>query len=201
MPGGPARSVGGITTSDQQGTRTIRVRSIEPLQTVDPSTFEPPPQPKDASVDTPNGITSIPFSTEAFHGRTIPLVVIIARLNGGAPLRFLLDTGGQNIISPRAAKRLGIAAAGAAQVGGAGSGTVPFKFAWVDRVRIGDAVMRHQPFMILSLDDVLPDIDGIVGAELLSRFTARFDFKSSTLQLAAERRAWRTISSPSQRHR
>jgi hypothetical protein len=51
-------------------------------------------------------------------------------------------------------------------------------------LRIGDAVLRHQPFMILSLDGVLPDIDGIVGAELLSRFTARFNFNGSTLQLA-----------------
>jgi hypothetical protein len=38
--------------------------------------------------------------------------------------------------------------------------------------------------MILSLDGILPDIDGLVGAELLSRFTARFDFKRSTLSLA-----------------
>ena len=176
-----------ITTTNQQGERTIRVRSIEPLQHVDASAFEPPPAPDDARIDAPSGVTSVPFSPErlgANHGRIAPFVVIVASVNGSAPLRFLLDTGGQNILTPRAAKRLGIVAAGTAHVGGAGSGTVPYAFAWVKNVRIGDAVMQHQPFMILSLEDILPDIDGIVGAELLARFTARFDFKRSTLSLA-----------------
>jgi hypothetical protein len=173
-----------MATSDQQGTRTIRVRSIEPLQHVDASAFEPPPAPNDASIDTPSGVAGVPFSPERMHGRTHPFVVLVASVNGGPPMRFLLDTGGQNILTPAAAKRLGIVAAGTAQVGGAGSGTVPYSFAWVNRLRIGDALMTHQPFMILSLADVLPDIDGIVGAELLSRFTARFDFAQETLQLA-----------------
>jgi predicted aspartyl protease len=173
-----------ISTRDQQGERILRVRSIDALQHVDASAFEPPPLPNDASVDTSTGVTSVAFSPERFHGRLIPLVVLNVRVNGSAPLRFLLDTGGQNILSPRAAKRLGIAAYGGSQVGGAGSGTLPFSFAWVDRVQIGAAQMRHQPFMILSLADVLPDIDGIVGAEMLSRFGARFNFVQSSLDLA-----------------
>jgi predicted aspartyl protease len=176
-----------IAITNQQGTRTIRVRTIEPLQHVDASAFEPPPAPTDARIDAPSGVTSVPFSPErlgARHKRTLPFVVVVASVNGSAPLRFLLDTGGQNILTPRVAKRLGIVPAGTASVGGAGSGTVPYAFAWVKNVRIGDAVMQHQPFMILSLDDLLPDIDGIVGAELLSRFTGRFDFKAGTLSLA-----------------
>jgi predicted aspartyl protease len=173
-----------ISIRDQQGERRIRVRSVEALAGANAAAFEPPALPNDARVDRASGVTSVPFSSETLRGRNIPYVVLPVRINGGAPLRFLLDTGGQNILSAHAARQLGIAAEGNAQVGGAGSGTMRFSFALVDGVRIGDAVMRRQPFMILSFDDLLPDIDGIVGAEMLSRFAARLDFKSGILELA-----------------
>jgi predicted aspartyl protease len=173
-----------MTIRDQEGERVVRVRGIDALQHVAANAFQPPPLPNDASVDSPSGVTSVAFSPERLHGRLLPLVVLVVRVNGSGSLRFLLDTGGQNIITPAVAKNLGIVTSGGAQVGGAGSGTISNSFAWVDRVRIGGAEMRRQPFTVLSLGDILPDIDGIVGAELLSRFGARFDFVNARLDLA-----------------
>jgi hypothetical protein len=66
-------------------------------------------------------------------------LLVWASIDGHAPLPFILDTGGHAILTTLAAKSLGLAAQGAGQSGGSGSGTIATHYTRVRSVRIGDA--------------------------------------------------------------
>ena len=139
-----------------------------------PTTFAPPAPPaSDASLA---HVTRIPVSMD------IGSPVLDVTVNGNR-LHFLLDTGGQNVITTDAARIAGLAVVGHGIVSGGGSGTAPIRYAFADTVRVGAAVLRHQPFIVLPAS-ALPPIDGIVGYELLARFAARLDMAHLTLELA-----------------
>ena len=114
----------------------------------------------------------------------VPLIILGVSIDGAPPLRFVLDTGGQNVLTPRVAQQLGIRTYGTVRVQGEGASSASSSFAWVDRMQLGGATLRHQSFLVLPLSGILPDIDGIVGAELLSRFVARIDYRANTVELA-----------------
>jgi len=162
------------------GTWTARVRGVETPSALAPSTFEPPPEPDDAKL---NGVTSVAL----MHGRAAPVIDVV--LNGGAPLHFLFDTGGSNAMTPSAARRLGLDLVGLVTVGGGGAGVVNAQFTTVRSVRIGAAELRDQPFAVLDFGG-LTGFDGIVGYELLARFSARLDFAKESLELASDPRAF-----------
>jgi hypothetical protein len=173
-----------IATNSQEGVRSIRVRKIEVMNSVDAGMFSPPAALEDSKIDSGSGVASVPMLEETFQGRAMPLVILSVRVNGSSPMRFLFDSGGQNILTPAAAKRLGIRTYGALQVGGAGTGTASSSFAWAERMQIGGAEIRHQPLLIVPLEGLLPDIDGVIGEEVLSHFATRFDFKADSVQFA-----------------
>lgn len=173
-----------ILIHSKEGTRAIRVRNIEALDRVDTGAFAPTHAQNDANIDSGASVTSIPMLPELHFGNPLPLIVFTVSIDGSRPLRFVLDTGGQNVLTPRAAEQLGIRTYGSVQVQGEGAGSASSSFAWVDRMQLGGATLRHQSFLVLPFSDILPDIDGIVGAELLSRFVTRIDFRSSTVELA-----------------
>ena len=102
-------------------------------------------------------------------------------------LRFLLDTGGQNVITPEAARRAGIEPLGEGTVGGAGAALAKIRYASAHSVRVGEAEMRDQPFLVLDLGATAP-IDGIIGYELLARFAVRIDLQRGRVELAADAR-------------
>ncbi|MDQ6924714.1 MAG: retropepsin-like domain-containing protein, partial [Candidatus Eremiobacteraeota bacterium] len=154
-------------------------RAVETPRTVAPNAFAPPPEPHDATL---HGIASVPLVAG------LPLPVIEESLDHGPPLRCLLDTGGQNAITPSAARRLGLNVVGAGTVGGAGTGLANVKYASVGSVRIGPAELRDQPFIVLDFGAGVP-FDCIAGYELFARFAARIDFAKDSLQLAADARA------------
>jgi len=127
--------------------------------------------------------TTVPIQIANHH------VYVAVSLNGGVPGRFLLDTGAQNIVSPAAAKRLGLQVVGGAQGSGSGENLESFRFTDVSKMQIGDAVLEKQPFVVLPFvaalersDDLA--VDGAIGFEVLKRFVTRIDFKTRTLTLA-----------------
>jgi hypothetical protein len=168
-----------LSEQSSNGTWTARVRSVEPLRVVPRDAFAPPPAPHDATLAQ---VTRIPID---------PGEVIAVRINGGAPMRFLLDTGGQNVITPQAAVRLGMILSGRGSVGGAGAGIAPTSYTTARTVRIGEAELRDQPFVVLNLGPSAP-FEGIVGYELFARFAARLDFARHTLELAPSATAFGT---------
>ncbi|HEY0382768.1 MAG TPA: retroviral-like aspartic protease family protein [Candidatus Elarobacter sp.] len=169
-----------IALTSNNGTWTARVHATDQLRTVPPDTFAPPPEPHDAAL---RGIASVPIS-----GGAADAPIVAVSVNHAAPLRFLLDTGGQNAITPGAAQRAGLNVVGAGTVGGAGAGLASVRYATARSVQIGAAELRDQPFVILDFDGA--PFDGIIGYELFARFAARLDFAKETLQLAADARAF-----------
>jgi hypothetical protein len=115
--------------------------------------------------------------------------VVEAMLNGEGPFSFILDTGGHDILTPDAAKALGLAGAGAGLSGGAGAGTLPEQYTRVERVDIGAATLRDQSFIIIPLQyDTVergaePPLAGILGVELFERFAVELNYRAQTLTL------------------
>jgi hypothetical protein len=169
-----------LVDTSENGTWELRVRSVETPAAIPATAFAPPPDPHDASID---GVVSQEFAAP------IPVPVLAVSVNGGAPLHFALDTGGQNVISPDAARRLGMQLVGNGTVGGAGAGLVKIQYAWARTVAVGSAQMRDQPFIVLDLGKNVP-FDGIIGYELLARFAVRLDFEHGRFQIAADGRAF-----------
>ena len=164
-----------IVFTDDNGTWKASVNGIDAPVAVTDNAFAPPPPPRDSSIA--GGRTSVRFlvATE---------IVIPVRIDGGPVMHFILDTGGQNILTSESAKRLGLHPIGQGTVGGAGAGVIPTSFLTVRSVRIGGAEMRNQPFLVIN-SSVLSGVDGIVGFELLSRFAARIDYRTNTLTLSS----------------
>jgi Aspartyl protease len=168
-----------VSDTSDNGTWTARTSGVETPRRIAADAFAPPPEPRDAAL---RGV-----STVAMQGRAdLPLIPV--SVNGGPPLRFLLDTGGQNVITPDAARRAGLDVVGEGTVGGAGAGLAKIRFASARSVRVGGAEMRDQPFLVLELGPAGP-VDGIVGYELLARFAARLDVARGRLELAPDVRA------------
>jgi hypothetical protein len=140
--------------------------------------FGPPRPPDDWEIA--GGKTVVPIE---FDGD----VIVEARLNGQGPFAFILDTGGHDILTPDAARTLGLHSDGAGQSGGSGEGTVPEQYTRVQRMDIGGMTMRNQPFTVipLSFDTVergaRPPLAGILGLELFERFAMRLDYTARTL--------------------
>jgi Aspartyl protease len=167
----------------ESGTWTARVRSLQVPAQVPPRTFEPPPPPNDAKL---TGVTTVAIDSD---------MLIDVDVNGIGPLRFIVDTGGQNAISPEAARRAGITVVGTGTVAGAGAELAEVRFARVRSVRVGAAEMRDQPFIVLPFGSPAP-FDGIVGYELLMRFAARIDPLNGRLSLAPHASAFGDRGTP-----
>ena len=115
--------------------------------------------------------------------------VFVAVEIGGHALRFLLDTGGVNLLATAAAERIGVASVGALEARGPGEKSVGSGFARVERLVIGGAVeLQRQLLRVLELpgfDDVEGvQVDGVLGVELFKRLAVQIDYAARSLLLA-----------------
>lgn len=97
------------------------------------------------------------------------------------PFHFELDTGGANIIDPAVSKALGVVSGGATQVTGVGSASSASSFAAIKTLRVGNALITNQVFVVLPIAKSLGmahgmQMDGLIGYEVLSRFVTTFDY-------------------------
>ena len=116
-------------------------------------------------------------------------VIVEGMLGGRGPYRFILDSGGHNIITPAVASELGLKPVGGAQSGGAGAGTVTQQDVMVPSVAFGNARLRNQHFYVIPLQfstieqGASPPLAGIIGLELFERFAVRIDYRRAKLAL------------------
>jgi hypothetical protein len=168
---------------DSQGNSfTTTVTRAEPNVSVEGRFTMPSATPDDFSMAT--GTTSTTFPIELVNNH----IFLDAKVNGQGPFRFIFDTGGQGILNPDVAQKLGITPAGTMQAGGAGAGTVQTGFAWVPKVELGGATMTHQSFAVLPLGGVMGavegvHIDGMVGWETAARYIMSIDYAHKTMTL------------------
>ena len=107
----------------------------------------------------------------------------------GHALRFMLDTGGVNLVATAAARRIGLASLGAIEARGPGEQSVASGFARVERLVIGGAVaLERQLLRVLDMpgfDDVEGvRVDGVLGVELFKRLVVQIDYARRELVLA-----------------
>lgn len=115
--------------------------------------------------------------------------VFVAVELAGHGLRFLLDTGGVNLLAATAARRIGLASVGALEARGPGEKTVGSGFARVERLVVGGAVaLERQLLRVLDMpgfDDVQGvQVDGVLGVELFKRLVVQIDYAGRSLLLA-----------------
>lgn len=141
-----------------------------------------------AKPETPDTVTF----TDGSRSATLPIefhnnhLFIDAKIDG-QPVKLLVDTGGANILTPAAAKRLGLAPEGKLAARGVG-GSVDMGFANAKSLAMGAIEVAKPVFYVLDLG-ALPDVegfdfDGLVGYEVFHRFGVTIDYDALKLTLA-----------------
>ncbi len=127
------------------------------------------------------GITRIPFDLVNNH-------IYAEGSIDGMPARFLVDTGGANLLTPATARKFGLAASGQLAGRGVGEEAVDLALANAREVRLGGAVLERPTFYIMDLGDIPAvegvEFDGLVGYEMFRRFGVTIDYAKRELVLA-----------------
>jgi hypothetical protein len=185
------RDVGGLrlpfrVASGNGDPRFDRVTQFETITldaTPPAAVFDVPRQAFDDVVFTDGGAAArIPIDIVNHH-------VFVDVTVDGHPLRFMVDTGGVNLVARAAAQRIGLASLGAIEARGPGDEPVGSGFARVDRLEIGGAVaLERQLLRVLDMpgfDDVEGvAVDGVLGVELFKRLAVQIDYAARVLTLA-----------------
>lgn len=129
-----------------------------------------------------NGRTSVglPFRLLNNH------IYVEGRINGRGPYTFIVDTGGQLLISPRVAQELGLKAEGAAPSAGVGAKILTSGYARVAEVALKEAVLENQTAVIQEIYDPAVEglrVDAMVGFELFRRFVVEIDYGAKLMRL------------------
>jgi predicted aspartyl protease len=119
-----------------------------------------------------------------------PLITVQVELNGRGPFTFAVDTGASaSVISPEAAKRAGMtSSAGSVTLKGAGGAAGPATLGSASILTLGGVAREAlRPVVVEFLPRISEaagaPLDGIVGADVLSRGRLTIDFPRSMLWL------------------
>jgi predicted aspartyl protease len=137
--------------------------------------------------------TRVASSLESYHFRLADLVpapgklqglLLTARINGGKPLRLLLDSGAEGIyLSSRAAKKLDLESVGEARIAGLGqTGAVSGQVALARTLSI-DAFQLENPILHVMDFVWLTEADGVIGTDVFEDFLVRIDAQKRTMDL------------------
>jgi predicted aspartyl protease len=135
--------------------------------------------PADAEIVGSVAATTLPFRPINNH------IFVDGMVNGQGPYTFLVDTGGHTILSTEVAKQLGLGSEGAATATGAGDDISRSGYAEVRELAFGGLKFHNQVAIVipLSYDTSIEGIrtDGVVGFELLRRFSVRIDYQAKQI--------------------
>lgn len=131
---------------------------------------------------------------------TVPLQVINNHLyvrgniDGHGPYTFILDSGGDYIITPEVAREIGVKSAGGMQIQGVGNATEGVSFAHVGAISIGSATAKNQYMLVLPINTGFGiaegvHIDGMIGYQWLARFLTTIDYGANQITFAMPRSA------------
>jgi len=104
----------------------------------------------------------------------------------GKAMRFVFDTGGRNLLTQQAAKKLHLKSRGRLKMIPGGKNRPPTAVGVVRSIDVGGKVtMRHQKILVVGLPGFWKTegarLDGLVGKELLNRFVVRIDYADRKL--------------------
>ncbi|MBW8758455.1 MAG: aspartyl protease family protein [Burkholderiales bacterium] len=168
---------------DPRFDRVTESESVQVDATPPPGTFEVPVQAfTDVAFAGGASSASIPVEIANHH------VFVPVTLDGHA-LRFMLDTGGVNLVAEATARRIGLASVGAMEARGPGERSVSSGFARVGRLDLGGAVaLERQLLRVIDMPgfDAVEGlrVDGVLGVELFKRLVVQIDYAGARLTLA-----------------
>jgi hypothetical protein len=143
--------------------------------------FAMPEMAATARIADPSGTTRIAFDLVNNH-------IYADGTIDGKKARFLVDTGGSNVLTPAAARKFGIKGEGDLPGRGGGEESVKAQLAHVGEVTLGGASLAKPVFVILDLGALTSvegvEFDGLVGFEMFRRFGATIDYAGHVLTLA-----------------
>ncbi|NCT68802.1 MAG: PDZ domain-containing protein [Rhodanobacteraceae bacterium] len=180
----PFHSVTALTDTagrtDPRRRTELRIERVTPNVAVADADFAVPEMAATAHIDAAGGVTKIPFELVNNH-------IYVDGTIDGKPARFLVDTGGVNLLTPTAAKKFGLAAEGKLAARGVGEQEVDLALAHAKEVRVGGAVLAKPVFYVIDLGE-LPAVegveaDGLVGYEMFRRFGVTIDYAGHVLTL------------------
>ncbi|RDI97228.1 PDZ domain-containing protein [Dyella solisilvae] len=118
------------------------------------------------------------------------IVLVDASINGGAPMPFILDSGGHAILTADAAKQLGFETSGKGVSTGSGPGSMSTAYTRVRDLALGHAHVDGLTFLVMPYPydfyergEGQPPIAGILGLEIFERFAVTFDYDRGVLHL------------------
>ncbi|GAA0711218.1 aspartyl protease family protein [Dokdonella soli] len=167
--------------TDPRQRNEVRLQKITSNVALADADFAMPAMAATAKIDDASGITRIPFDLVNNH-------IYVDGAIDGKKARFLVDTGGLNLLTPAAASKLGITGEGKLAARGVGDQSVDLAFAHAKEVRVGNASLANPVFYVIDLGD-LPKVegvvaDGLVGYEMFRRFGITIDYAAHVLTLS-----------------
>lgn len=185
----PRHSVTELTDAagrtDPRRRTELRIERVAVNVAVTDADFAVPEMTATARIDNAAGVTRIPFELVNNH-------IYVDGAIDGKPARFLVDTGGVNLLTPAAARKFGLSAQGKLAARGVGEQEVDLSLAHARQVRVGEAVLEQPVFYVVDLGDLdaVEGVvaDGLVGYEMFRRFGVTIDYAGGVLSLAAPER-------------
>ncbi len=141
----------------------------------DQFTLPPNPAPDFRFLDGKTSAT-IPFRLENNK------ILLGIMLNGQGPFEAELDSGGNYILQPTTAKRLGLTGQGSVKEGGGGESFVAASRVTISAVDLGDVRLANQPYKILSFSKKAPERT-LIGLQIFQRFVVGINFDTQTITL------------------
>lgn len=183
----PFHSVNDVTDAagrtDPRSRSEVRIEHVAFNGAVTDADFAMPAMVATAHIDGASGITRVPFDLVSNH-------IYVDGSIDGKSARFLVDTGGANLLTPAAAKKFGITGEGKLAGRGVGDDVVDVSLAHANEVRVGAAVLAKPVFAVMDLGKLsavegVPS-DGLVGYEMFRRFGVTIDYQRHELVLAEQ---------------
>ncbi len=182
--GATVRVAFGLRSSNgqEQFDQVVTLQRVEARRELDDELFKiPEPAVDDFTIAGDAASTVLGFELLNNH------IYVEAAINGEEGFRLLVDTGGANVLTPKAVKRLGLEGEGSFEVRGVGEQTEEMSLAEVERLRLGEAEIRDQVFFVIDMSALYDvegvDFDGLVGFEVFKRFVVTIDYEGSRLVL------------------
>ncbi len=128
------------------------------------------------------GTTTVPIQVVNNH------IYVSGRLNGHGPYTFVLDSGGDYIVTPQVAAAAQAQSAGGIQLQGVGAATEGAAFTHMNSIAVGNATVRDQYMLVLPIATGFGmaegmRIDGMIGYQFLARFLTTIDYANSKITL------------------
>jgi hypothetical protein len=181
------RRVDGITypflnnTVTSTGNSSVtKLKSLETNSDVGGRMRVPAQSAHDFSIE--GGSTTAPLQIVNNH------VYLSVMLNGRGPYTFVLDSGGDYIVTPDVASALAAKSTGGLQLQGVGNASESAAFTHVAWIGVGSAVVRDQYVLVLPIATGFGmaeglHIDGMLGYQFLARFVTTIDYADSKITL------------------